>query len=1328
MIEVRKIVIDGITRILNQIDDGPFQSFCLDFLPFYNNLYEGLQRHGGTVEGKTRKGTPDLIKTLDNGDEIAVQCSTLGGYWNKPTKEEDFDKWKPISDIKKCVSELTSLKEIVLCSNREIPTNLANVKSEIIQKCKSITNAKITILDRAEIERVLFGSIGMPFFKAIAKVHFPEISFLIEKFVEARANELAIDLRKEKAVPFDDILKIAHNAVDKIIDSDGQKIFALNEIKQLHSSFQRIPLPNPGSIERKIPKNSCYDSPCGIIQVLTGVPQIGKTYLGAQLSKIWETSGLEIRWFECPFSTEQRIFIQDLSRDLWELFLSPELAHELSLGNTQHHSIKINELSYRKDKKIVYVIDNSERLEHSYLKQLCELLSLFKKNNHLKNVGVFFLTNKGLKHLCHVIDSQLTAPAWSNEELIQFLSTRMPEETYFKDEKYIEILKMMSSGHPVVALALAQKYPSSTQLLLNSISGPSLGDEDLAIEIKQLLFNELVQDSDFKTFIIRLSQLTYKANSKVLLSLSKIVPAISTPITLIIEGLMGTVIEGSEDDGYGVSFVYKEVAKKQFSKEQQKELFDAVSLALLAPEGKSINAKDAIEGVFYSILAGELERAFFWSTMMAMNLSNAKLTDIQISSILDRISFLKFLKAPEEKESLMLYYGMLMTMALAYARINDKGKALSALENIKLPQQINDEAVEVILRQVVSAASLLKLILLADSNPNESVKIFISIDVPALKRFGNVQLLEELARQLMHIVSIKDMTRDFICKVFEIYKLTYTDFNENLIDMATSLGLKGSSEKVPLSELLKLIPEIEIKEILNTVITCQYYLEDGLSDAVIYAEKAIALFRGKNLQDKKAEEKLLILLGDVHYKAKNPLQACEAYQRANNLCVSRRNFDYAWINWRLGLISENPMEAENYFKNSFKAFLRIKITNFAAKSCGEKSVALVQQNKYEDYADLVFFILKKYYIRNDESFAPTAMVAMAQVTRLTLQLEKKPIIDSPRASYPDFKRGVFNSVLDIAKPNAGGGLAFYALSLLYGLLGCKEKKLKCLLAAINFTPVNEMEEQSSVLLIKDSLEELLFGKDYENIFSLMLRGIKLQKFNILSLPFISLCVFSGMDKLIVSVTNNEYSDILNLIDKIITTIEEDKSIQNKDWWLAELYSRKFRINQLRKEDRRYLYKLAKTAYDYGLKSNNTLAIIEGGNFYGYPDVILDMKALAEIHFNIMTAVSAQNLELERLQVHGSNLSKFWSKIKYNRLSVDDLQVKKIIWDNSRVLLQAGLDYDAASPIMLLLLASLYSYHGEPTKWAVSQIKKKNVSVPSEVAGYIATYLEENNGN
>src|SRR5439155_26344947 len=83
-------------------EGGRFQDFCLDFLPVYDARFEGLVRVGHTAAGKTRSGTPDLLKTF--GDrQIAVQCGTDQDYW---PPEAGITTSKPFRDAMECIRKL----------------------------------------------------------------------------------------------------------------------------------------------------------------------------------------------------------------------------------------------------------------------------------------------------------------------------------------------------------------------------------------------------------------------------------------------------------------------------------------------------------------------------------------------------------------------------------------------------------------------------------------------------------------------------------------------------------------------------------------------------------------------------------------------------------------------------------------------------------------------------------------------------------------------------------------------------------------------------------------------------------------------------------------------------------------------------------------------------------------------------------------------------------------------------------------------------------------------------------------------------------------------
>ena len=150
-----------INKAIREMEQGRFQDFCLMFLSAQDRSYSGLERFGHTPGGKTRKGTPDLLKTLDDGRQLAVQCSTEKSYWNKPSNEANYStSWKPCMDLDDCLEKLQDPVEIVLCCNQEIPTNHPNAKADILNYASHKTKAKITILALEDFDQNLAINIG----------------------------------------------------------------------------------------------------------------------------------------------------------------------------------------------------------------------------------------------------------------------------------------------------------------------------------------------------------------------------------------------------------------------------------------------------------------------------------------------------------------------------------------------------------------------------------------------------------------------------------------------------------------------------------------------------------------------------------------------------------------------------------------------------------------------------------------------------------------------------------------------------------------------------------------------------------------------------------------------------------------------------------------------------------------------------------------------------------------------------------------------------------------------------------------------------------------
>lgn len=108
-----------VAQILETLEAGGFQEFCLDFFKLYDSTLRRLTNFGGSNEGKTKSGVPDLLHVDSEGFQIAIECSTIKKYWNPPNSKI-LDEWKPIQDAIKCHASVNNLKKIILCSSRRI--------------------------------------------------------------------------------------------------------------------------------------------------------------------------------------------------------------------------------------------------------------------------------------------------------------------------------------------------------------------------------------------------------------------------------------------------------------------------------------------------------------------------------------------------------------------------------------------------------------------------------------------------------------------------------------------------------------------------------------------------------------------------------------------------------------------------------------------------------------------------------------------------------------------------------------------------------------------------------------------------------------------------------------------------------------------------------------------------------------------------------------------------------------------------------------------------------------------------------------------------------
>jgi len=1328
-----------ISGALKAMEQGAFQDFCLDFLPLFDPSYKGLKRHGGTVEGKTRKGTPDLIKTLSNGKQIAVQCSVATGYWKSPKDKSRFHTWKPCKDIDKCVQHLDNVEETVLCSNQEVPTNKPNAEADILSYAKHKTNAIITLLCCVKIENSLIDNVATPDFDALFKNHFPKIHKRIALLKETQANKLAIELLKERPVSLDNILRIAADATRNLTDPKEAKVYALRKIDELRSKFEREPLPDAGKVVRRIPENFPLMRPIGAIQTLLGVPKIGKTSLVAQCVNHWKAEKMNIRWFDCPIEeVETKSLVKDISTAIWTCFLPPDKASELANGIISLQSTDLDRLTYKLDYPTIYVLDNAEFLSPNTAKSLCMFLSKLKSLSVLSHTGLVFVSNKSLKCLYPTISNEFSAPPWNRAELKALLSDELPTHKYCQNDKYLEILKTMSSGHPLVALALARKFPSIERLILSSFEGPSLAHEDLTAEVKNLLFEDILKgDRDALSYVLRLSPLVFRANDKTIHAIAKnIRPVIEKPFALVLDKLFGTVIEGDKRQGYGVSFVYREVAKKQLSLQEQQEIYDIVSIELLTPEEGALNAIDVTNGVFYALLAKQFKRAFHWTIMLLQSTVSRKFPRSQVRNIIDRLEVVTLFKPPHDPKLLFMYYLVLLNMAAACTYVEEHKKVADLLDKIKVVRtECKDKTLQGRLILINEIAKVCKMILLALEDPVKSLKILSEINLDTIKELLPIHKLRisDLLEDLISQVPIKDIPRDILKNVLNSANVNDGIVVADLLNIALLLGVKADREKVNLEEVIALLPSRgPIAQILNVAFKAQYSVQKQGQKSIEFTNQAITLCRKNQLWSQPVRNILLLLQSDVYYGLNDDKNAENSYRKyLEGLGDDIETFDYAFANYRLGLLSKNPVEAEKYFRKSSPVFDLLGYEDLYARSEGERGVALVQLGRASEFVRIAEWMCRRYYLRNKSNFGPATAIIIAQLTRLIYSLEKKPAPDGKEKVYPKFERGHYARVLDIAKPQAGGPAAFHSIAKSYALLGNRGRKVKCLRTALLFQANTQLDKTCLLLVIRDLLDEMIPAGDKKEIERLIIRGIFIDIHQIdparMKDPkgFLSYCIFSKLDNVITEMNDLQKLTFINLLDEVQKTVLGSNH-KDADWWLARTCLRRARIGENYYCTKNEKYFLWKKAYGWGINAHNKEVIIQAGNYLGfvYCEYYSSIKSLADIQFRVLKSIPSQGEGFVTMENLGQNLFQLWRRIKFPRLLISDLSAKQALLDGARIIDDSRVSGDNAGPIMILLLASVYKFKGDATNWAVDKVKRMAIGseIPKNLREKISLYI------
>jgi len=1367
-----------ICETIKSMEQGQFQCFCLDLLPIYDSRYKGLKRFGHTAEGKTRKGTPDLIKILEDGKVIAVECSTKKNYWKQ---QKEIRNWKPCNDINKCIGKFKNdLKEIILCSNQEQPTNKPNIFSEIIEFAKSKTSAVVKIFDCVQIENIVSVSIQKPLFKSIYKEYFPEIYEIeynkvldnkksIEEGFKKIINELIKNksflLKKEESIEgtkyqreplfrliyenySPDLSQTEHGklfekqffeeAIKNLISKEiGNKSFSLTkEISVEKTKYQRETLPFSGEITRIVPNNFPILKPVGSIHTVLGVPKIGKTSLVAGFTNQLQKEQMEIKWYDCPPDKDGiNEVINVIFLNICKKFLSLDKFLELKENQISIYSLEKIFIKKEPQTPTIYVIDNAEFLlnEGKPILKVCEILEKIKSLDLLPNLGFIFISNRSLKNDCSLMSKEANAPFWTKKEILEILTLKIPDSEYYRNNSYIDIIMTKSYGHPLIALALTKKYKTLSDLLLSIIKIDSFVDEELEAEVKKLLFEDILENNDFKNFIIRLSPFIYPFTEEICELISnKIRPIISYPINLIIDKLTGTVLEGSKKGGYRIAGIYKSVAQQYLNNELRNEIFEVVSNKLLTPDGKILDADRTISGIIYAFLARKIESAFYWTIVLLQSMSKQELSKIEREHIVARLEPISFWNPSKELKLLIQYYTVLISMSMAYANIENNKKAIELLNKIKMPSEnITNKKLKESFLFAVKGAKYHKMLLYAKENDMKNLlETLNDLDFNFMKNIlpGKDSNMILFFKESIPVISIKQIPASLIKKIINSVDLRSEQDIANLIFIASHLGIGIDKENINIKEFIKFLPlDNSMSEIIKNIIKAQFaFQKQNDEESLKQLDISISLCKKKRLWNKSVKSVISQMQGDSFYRLHDNRNAKKAYLKYLRYFhkYSKKDFINGFVKYRLGLLSDNSKKAVKYFKESSIIFNRYRDEDLYARSEGERGIAFVQLDQPYKFVRIAEWMIKRYFLRNRLRVGPAVSMVLAQLIRIQSDLENTPLIETKEKIYPKFERGVYNRASIEAKPQGTGIMAFYSLASTYSLLGYTDRKIKSLRIALNFKPTNLIDFNSKALASNELLMEIVQSGSLKEISNIIMEIILIEPERVRGgIQNLSLCAFRAIDKSISFLENSRKEELIKLFTKIESYLKESQNT-NLDWWLAEIYLIEAKLSvDIYKKSQQYSY--WSKAYKHGIKSSNQNVIIESAHSlsFVYAEFSESIKNLAEIQFSIIKGISSQDCNFERLENIGINLFNGWNNLDWRRLSTDDLKAKHTLMDGAKELKKTNYNAQEASPIMILLLCSVFDFKDKITEWVKNLIQKDKIdTIPSFVREQIMKYL------
>ncbi len=1289
---------------LQIMEPGIFQDFCLDFLPLYDNRFIGLERFGHTAAGKTRAGTPDLIKTDSSGGQIAVQCSTAADYW----EAESTQGSKPHTDAVKCIEQLANLCEIVLLSNREIPTGTPNIKADIILSLREKTEATITLISIAEIGQFLSASLQEPKTKMMVHKYFPEVAIALGAEEESQRYRLALSVVRDHEVDARTLLELAAEALTAFPQPEEARQYVVEHLDSLNRC-RLSAAPIFKGVTRGSVDTLPLHLPLGDVFVLGGVPKIGKTSLLLQLARSW--TEYTVKWFDIPIEGSEGCS-EEISRDLIKALLPDEDVGQL-LRSPVLLASKL-ECAGLSSTPMVLIVDNANHLPDVGLRHLFEVFAVLKRHGLLENIGCIFATNRRLSGLS-TIAKFVGAPEWTPSELGQLLEMHGLGPSYEGADQYLELLKVLSGGHPLVSIALARRHKTIADLLANQLTAkPALDDEMLSHEVQILLYEGILTDADSQNLVHRLSVLIDRVPPDVLEVLRRSVdPPIATPVAVLLDRLHGSVVEGDQENGYSVPLVFRQVAKQKITQGEIQAVHRAVSEHLLTSDGRVFQAERVVSGIIYAMLALQQEKALFWTSLLLKNVLSKPIADEQLSALISMLVVVPFVNPPHGLRGQLIHTFTLLMFAVAYSRLGQDAEAANVLGRTELymPAASGPDDLRKALYLLRFGVRCYRAICMVSANTGNPLDTLSAIEPVEIVEASEEQLsvFFDIAYIVISRSPPTEGSQGFIQDVLKRMEGGSDKEREYGLNLAINIGGRAREAGRDLDFVNGFFPNTPFGDLLRHSARGVLLTEAGeTGHGILELDKAMMIAPDLEINSGNFWARLQLSKADAAYKGGTD-DVAEAAYAASVEAASPRSFEHGWSSWRIGLL----LQDEQALAQAAEAFREMELYEFWARAVGARGALLIKSDMRSEGLRCFAELVERYYIGKEDVIGPGVAVAQSHVMRLKAELECRPISETDER-FPAFTAGVYEIVLPTARPRAGPIVSFFVLAETYELLGEKDNARHWINRGLDLLPEDELDKRTYPIVIKACLKSLSYSiEDRPQIRKCVDRLLEYQSVNVETpREMLSHCVFAQADELLQHKQEAARSSLLlDVVEEAIA-----KNGVNKTFWEAEIFVRRAAVARAIGSDAAQIARLYKHALQKANESGNGSVMVVSGHELGFEliDLTGSLRETAHYQFAVIEGIALQGSSYEQLDKVGGNLYTVWTAYTWRRLSEYDLQAKKFLMDSAVELKAAGVPKDEAERVMVLLLANLFQCSSPAVDWVRERLGLPIDALPPSV--------------